>query len=385
MMTNNYLSGSSDLEKITKELISADELAGLNPMMAGQSHLPGVNGKNPLELLKESVILTPGLHTQDPEEMEEWDESEDEAPITDSKIMAPPACDPLSCHPMELLKDLAHLLSGDIQKMFQEISKKIKEISLFDKLNPEKLHSKFILLMKISGDDWESIKEDLQIACHQNFHSLSSTISGMLKVYQLQHSKAFNNNITVLGHVTDDLKVTTKRLTAQTEMDRIFNRDITQQINKLTISIAQCMESLDNKTLELHHPSRRNCRNTITPPTADSASSHQRNLPGNLEPLPGVTFKNELMKITLDSNLNITAIINIARAKPLSSICSLPINPRVICKILNQDLEILIKRLQSNPSFFIQFNNLNDKAEKIESLRSMFEEIPHKDNQWYRE
>lgn len=183
---------------------------------------------------------------------------------------------------------------------------------------------------------------------------------GMLKIYQLQHAKAFNNNIGALSHISDDLKVTTKRLVDQSEMDNIFNKDLTKQLNKLTTSRAECMEALETKTLELHHPAKRTQRPATITPTTDSMSSPQQNLPGRIEPLPNTSYRNAIIKISFDNNL-----ITICSAITAQATRTLPINPRVICNILNQDIHQIIRKLSEHPKFYDMNVNAPQREDKI--------------------
>ncbi|CAG4969624.1 unnamed protein product [Colias eurytheme] len=88
--------------------------------------------------------------------------------------------------------------------------------------------------------------------------SLYHSILGMIKVYQLQHSKT-DENLNKLGDVTDDIKVSAKKLKSQNEMNDTFDRDLIKQLNHLTTSIAQFTEKIEQKTLESYRLSKRSC------------------------------------------------------------------------------------------------------------------------------
>lgn len=369
-------------EEFIADIISPEELAKLNPMMPGQSSIPVHEGKNSAQILQEARKLqgksraSPSMKEGQTPELPQQDKKR-----TTSK--GDTICNPLNCHQMGIMEGFIKLLESSSDPLSVKIMDCINQITLFNSSNTNLLKAKYTLLVRISGSDWEHIRPDIINAAKCSYNSLYHTIEGMLKVFQLQHSKTINDNIVQLGDVADDIKSASKRMKSQSEMNDRFNKDLSKQLLTLTSSIAQCMDKLDQKTLESHHPSRHTCYSKTGTPSANSESIQQDDLPGKIEALPNISYKNQLLRVSFDSNKNISASPQSPNAKPLVELCRLPIRYQTIVNLLNADLNMLLKKLQLQPHFVQNFINETDRDMRIKMLKETFEEIPERPNQWF--
>lgn len=366
------------------DIISPEELADLHPMMPGQSNIPSHEGKNPTQILQEARKLqgkskappsSKGRQHQGPPKQEKKKiESKDTT-----------VCNPLNCHQMEIMNGFIKSLESSSDPLSLKVLESVNQVSLLNSANANLLKSRYTLLIRNSGKDWDHIKPEIINSAKCSYNSLYHTIEGMLKVFQLQHSKTINDNIVLLGDVTDNIKAAAKNMKSQAEMNDRFNKDLSKQLNTLTSSIAQCMDKLDQKTLESHHPSRHPCYSKMGTPSANSESIQQDDLPGKIEAIPNIAYKNQLLRVSFDSNKNICASPQSPNAKPLVELCRLPVKSQVIVNLLNADLNMLLKKLQLYPHFVQNFINETDRDNKIKMLKETFEEIPERSNQWFRD
>ncbi|VVC91314.1 unnamed protein product [Leptidea sinapis] len=159
---------------------------------------------------------------------------------------------PLTCHPMESCLQLGQFLKYFDDSLTEDLLQLIEEV----------------ILARASLPDWPIIRPTLSDSANLGYGALLQTIKGMNVIYQLQHAKAFNNNVSLLGQLVDQFKVQTNHFKRQEAMDREFQEGLTRQL-----SVAELSERLDSNTLELSKPCGRRIPQQITPPTADSSSS----------------------------------------------------------------------------------------------------------------
>ena len=198
--------------------------------------------------------------------------------------------------------------------------------------------------------DWPIIRETLADGCQLGYAGFISVVSGMNAVYQIQHSRAFNQNITALSQLVDQFKVTTNLQRQQQAMDRELNEDLTRQLNSFTRSVADISEKLESKTLELSKPSARKTVSVVTPPTADSSSSHQREIPGVIEGIPGAKYKSSFLLVEFGPNGDPSLTPTTARAKHLLELGQMKMSTKAVITILNQDLSAILGRCRYHPS-----------------------------------
>lgn len=249
----------STIEEITNEIISPEELAILNPMMPGQSNIPAHEGKNSAQILQEARKLQKGFMVYPMIEERPSSRPQQSREDTHEEEEEDKGCDPLNCHNMGMLKGFADALESSEDPLSTTILEYINQISLINSSKRKILKTKYTLLIRVSGGDWGQIKPEIVNSARCSYNTLYYTMEGMLKVFQLQHSKAINDHIVQLGDVTDNINTASRRMKKQAEMNETFNRDLSKQLNTLTNSIAQCMDKLDQKTLECHHPSKHSC------------------------------------------------------------------------------------------------------------------------------
>lgn len=205
--------------------------------------------------------------------------------------------------------------------------------------------------------------------------SFLNTLRGMNAVYQVQHAKAFNSNILVFGQLVDQFKLQSNQMHQQMAMDRDFNDRLTRQLNSFTKSVADLTEKLDNRTLELSRSAPRRACSSVTPPTADSSSSPQVEIPGRLEYVPGATFRSNFIAVEFGIGGDISTRTIIARAKPLAEVGLLQMSREGLASLLNQDLTTLLARMTTHAGFVKRFNSTPNKPSKIELLRQTFGDI----------
>lgn len=167
----------------------------------------------------------------------------------------------------------------------------------------------------------------------------------------VQHEKAFNNNIVVFGQLADQFKLSTNQARQQQTMDWSFSEDVTRQLNVFTKGVAELSEKLENKTLELSRTSGRRACSSVTPPTADSLSSPQIEIPCDLEYIPGAKFKSSLLIVDFGINGDVSLTPSTARAKALTELGLMKMSPKGLVTILNQDLPAILGRCTTHNGF----------------------------------
>ena len=185
--------------------------------------------------------------------------------------------------------------------------------------------------------DWVLIRRNLADACLQGYNPLLHSLIGMNTIYKLQHAKALNSTVHILGLLVDQFKFNTNSMRQQQEMDRTFQKDLTRQLNSFSTGVAK---KIDFRTLELSRPCPRKTGTSTTSPTVDSVSSHQSSVPGKIHLTPFSTYKSEFLTVTFGPNEEVTVIPTVARAKILTSLVSLNITKKTLVNILKTKIRI---------------------------------------------
>lgn len=70
------------------------------------------------------------------------------------------SCDPLNCHEMKNIYDLAHLLTISENHLSSEIIKVLKLVSNLNLNDQDQLYKQLTLLIKVNGPDCNFIKDN---------------------------------------------------------------------------------------------------------------------------------------------------------------------------------------------------------------------------------
>lgn len=169
-------------------------------------------------------------------------------------------------------------------------------------------------------------------------------------------------------------------------MDRNFNEDLTRQLNAFTRGVAdELSEKIDNKILDMSRPSGRKTCTITTPPTADSASSAQADLPCSIEDIPGAKFRSNFITVEFGPNGDASIRPLTARSNALTELGLLKISYKGLMTLLNQDLSSMLGRCVTHGKFHIEFNMLKTKEDQAKWLKAKFGDISTLPGQWVRQ
>lgn len=292
------------------------------------------------------------------------------------------ACNPLNCHPMTEFDKIASLMKIEDDPVSTNLLSLIQTASSLNSLDINLLINEYRLLTRVASVDWMLIRIKLSEACRAGYNSFLNMMIGMATVYQLQHAKAMNDNMEILGSLVDQFKLQTSSFKKQMEMDKSFQENLTKQLNGFTRGIADATERIETKTLELSRPTPKMTPASNASPSADSVSSHQTPFPGQLQIHPYSTYKSECLIVTFGVDAHISVQPTRAEFGPLTNLATLKIAPKALVGILNQDHRLLLSQLKRHPQFVRDFNSEADRGKRILLLQTTFGTIPDREDQW---